>query len=55
MGNNSANFESDTVYLNNLKNRTYMAGVSPWFFTVSPTQSFVYELLPKTCALFLAL
>ena len=34
MGNYDVNFESDNHYLNNLGGRTFMAAVSPWFFTV---------------------
>ncbi|KAF4604919.1 hypothetical protein EYR40_003702 [Pleurotus pulmonarius] len=33
MGNYDVNFESDNHYLNNLGGRTFMAAVSPWFFT----------------------
>lgn len=35
MGNYDINFSSDQTYLNNLGNKSYMAAVSPWFFTVS--------------------
>lgn len=44
MGDYDINFDSDKMYLANLNKRTYMAGISPWFFTVSaphpPQQSF---------------
>ncbi|KAJ7078488.1 glycoside hydrolase family 71 protein [Mycena epipterygia] len=33
MGNYDINFSSDSLYLSKLGGRTYMAGVSPWFFT----------------------
>ncbi|KAF5381673.1 hypothetical protein D9615_005563 [Tricholomella constricta] len=33
MGNSTTNFDADNIYLKNLGGRTYMAGVSPWFFT----------------------
>jgi hypothetical protein len=35
MGNDKINFDSDNNYIRNLQGRTYMASVSPWFFTVS--------------------
>ena len=35
MGNYDVTFDSDESYVHNLEGRTYMAGVSPWFFTVS--------------------
>ncbi|KAJ7148702.1 glycoside hydrolase family 71 protein [Mycena crocata] len=33
MGNYDINFNSDSLYLSKLGGRSYMAGVSPWFFT----------------------
>ncbi|KAI0327727.1 glycoside hydrolase [Cubamyces sp. BRFM 1775] len=33
MGNYNITFAPDLSYINNLNNRTYMASVSPWFFT----------------------
>jgi len=41
MGNYDINFDSDNTYLSNLDGRSYMAGVSPWFFTVRTFGSFV--------------
>jgi hypothetical protein len=35
MGNYDINTDSDNAYVSKLGGRTYMAGVSPWFFTVS--------------------
>jgi glucan endo-1,3-alpha-glucosidase len=35
VGDNDINFTSDKYYLSNLRQRSYMASVSPWFFTVS--------------------
>ncbi|KAK7689418.1 hypothetical protein QCA50_007210 [Cerrena zonata] len=47
VGNTSITFQSDQTYLANLQNRTYMAGVSPWFFThYSPqtyNKNFIYR------------
>ncbi|KAJ6582853.1 glycoside hydrolase family 71 protein [Mycena sp. CBHHK59/15] len=34
-GNSDINFDSDSTYLSKLGSRSYMAGVSPWFFTAS--------------------
>ncbi|KAJ2984799.1 hypothetical protein NUW54_g10372 [Trametes sanguinea] len=36
MGNYNVTFAPDLSYINNLGNRTYMASVAPWFFTVRP-------------------
>ncbi|KAI0646055.1 glycoside hydrolase family 71 protein [Trametes meyenii] len=33
MGNYNVTFAPDTSYISNLENKTYMAAVSPWFFT----------------------
>ncbi|KAG5636461.1 hypothetical protein H0H81_007968 [Sphagnurus paluster] len=33
MGNYNASFELDNLFLKNLGGKTYMAGISPWFFT----------------------
>ncbi|KAJ7720281.1 glycoside hydrolase family 71 protein [Mycena maculata] len=33
MGNYDINFNSDSLYLKNIPGRSYMAAVSPWFFT----------------------
>ncbi|KAL0959330.1 hypothetical protein HGRIS_014591 [Hohenbuehelia grisea] len=33
MGNYAANFSMDTTYVSNLGGRSYMAAMSPWFFT----------------------
>lgn len=35
MGDYDINFDSDNDYIRNLPGRSYMAAVSPWFFTVS--------------------
>lgn len=39
MGNDDINFGGDQSWINNLGGRSYMAGVSPWFFTVCSTQN----------------
>ena len=35
MGNYDINFAPDQSYISNRGGKSYMAGVSPWFFTVS--------------------
>jgi glucan endo-1,3-alpha-glucosidase len=35
MGDYDISFEPDNSYISNLGGRSYMASVSPWFFTVS--------------------
>ena len=35
IGDSDINADPDNAYVSNLGGRTYMAGVSPWFFTVS--------------------
>ena len=37
MGDYDINTDSDDTYTSNLNGKTYMAAVSPWFFTVSIT------------------
>jgi glucan endo-1,3-alpha-glucosidase len=37
MGDYDINTDSDDTYTSNLDGKTYMAAVSPWFFTVSIT------------------
>lgn len=41
MGVTPANFEMDEQYIRGLGGRTYMAAMSPWFFTVRPSISWV--------------
>ncbi|KAH9945573.1 glycoside hydrolase family 71 protein [Amylocystis lapponica] len=47
MGNYDINFSSDTTYLSSLGNKSYMAAVSPWFFTHygvnSYNKNFIYR------------
>lgn len=47
MGDYDINTDADKLYIKNLGGRTYMAGVSPWFFTVSK-----YHLLISATSIF---
>ncbi|KAJ7449251.1 glycoside hydrolase family 71 protein [Mycena latifolia] len=40
LGDYDVNFASDTAWIENLGDRSYMAGVSPWFFTHYPRTSY---------------
>ncbi|CAL1709944.1 unnamed protein product [Somion occarium] len=42
-GSSDINFDPDQSYINNLGGRSYMAGVSPWFFAHYPGKNFIYR------------
>ncbi|KAF7311601.1 hypothetical protein MKEN_01063000 [Mycena kentingensis (nom. inval.)] len=43
-GKNEINFGSDKAWIDHIGDRTYMAAVSPWFFTHFPQKNFIYYM-----------
>ncbi|KAI0084982.1 glycoside hydrolase family 71 protein [Irpex rosettiformis] len=43
MGDYDIDFSQDQAYINNLPSRSYMAAVSPWFYTHYQSKNFIYR------------